>query len=87
MSEIEQAAVMTHGIRRTLAASVIPACGGCRAPGSYVSHESVRAGWPGCYVEPDDERLGQRVGDECPNCGASRVGTERPLGVIYERDL
>lgn len=61
--------------------SLVLACKVCRAPGTYHSHESIRAGWPGCWSE---ELHGQKVGDICPNCGSDRPA-EVSLGVIHER--
>lgn len=59
--------------RQHLEAVVVQACPDCRAPGVYKSEESIRVGWPGCYVSPHDPLDTQLVGDVCPNCGASRL--------------
>lgn len=63
-------------------AQVIKACGSCGAPGVYKS--SADKDWdtvPGIQVNPGDLRLGQFVGEICPNCGSARSkpGRERQV--------
>jgi hypothetical protein len=64
-------------------AQVIPTCGGCGAPGVYKS--SADHAWdsvPGIQVSPGDVRMGQFVGEICPNCGAARSKPGRPKHVF-----
>jgi hypothetical protein len=68
--------------RQAVEATVLLACASCRAPGVYKDHESIRAGWPGCYVASDDPRLGQSVGPICPHCGETRPDG-KSLGIIW----
>lgn len=76
-----------------LHATVHCACPHCQAPGVYTYDESIRVGWPGCYVDPVDDRVGQPVGDTCPNCEASRKPTSdrwspiKSLGEIWRRNF
>ena len=79
----EHATGVPSVIRRhyTLDRVVMRACMGCGAPGVYKHHESILAGWPGCYVEAGDERANQSVGDVCPNCHIRRPEPE-PLPQI-----
>ena len=67
---------------KTVEATVLPACANCGAPGAYNSHESIRDGWPGCWVEKNDPMAGEQVGDICPNCNAERP-EPRNLGVVW----
>lgn len=91
MSEINQSSRITRS--QGLHATVHCACPHCQAPGVYTYEESVRVGWPGCYVEPIDERVGQSVGDTCPNCSESRKpapGKEpllKRLGEIWRQNF
>jgi hypothetical protein len=71
--------------RQSLEATIFRACGSCGAPPTYKSHESIRDGWPGCYVEPGDPLDNQLVGDICPNCGAKQLSPE-PRGEIWARE-
>ena len=70
-----------------LHATVHRACANCQAPGVFSFAEHVRTGWPGCYVDPLDDRVDQPVVDRCPNCSFSRKPTlmER-LGEIWRRN-
>lgn len=73
-------------IKRTLSAHVTLACRKCGAPGIYKNHPSIKEGWPDCYVEADDERLEQPVGDTCPNCGSQRPKNVQ-LGTIWTKTI
>jgi hypothetical protein len=67
-------------------AQIIRACGRCGAPGVYKS--SVDRGWdsvPGVQVDPGDVRIGQFVGEICPNCGAARSKPGRPKHVAKKK--
>lgn len=69
-----------------LSATVHLACEHCQAPGVYSDQSAIQAGWPGCYVEPGDERVGQSVGDRCPNCHGSREPSLiKRLGEIWRK--
>lgn len=77
-----------HGVHKTLEATKVLACVKCGAPGVWRRPKNTvevihYAKWPGCLVEAGDERDGQSVGDNCPNCGATRVGLLHNLGVIW----
>jgi hypothetical protein len=61
--------------RKSLEATVIRACRFCQAPGTYVAHESIKIGWPGCYVTDNDPLKGQPVGKICPNCMRPRAAS------------
>lgn len=64
---------------QTLHATVLRACASCGAPGVYHDIPDVN---PGCF---DPLRKGLPVGDDCPNCGASRVDARQELGEIWRR--
>jgi hypothetical protein len=69
-----------------LSATVHLACEQCRAPGVYTDEPKIQMDWPGCYVEPGDPRVGQSVGDRCPNCRASRSPSLiKLLGEIWRK--
>lgn len=64
-------------------------CVGCGAPARHLSHDSIREGWPGCWVPRGDPRegTGVRAGESCPNCGATRsVANDDDLGEIWVRE-
>jgi predicted RNA-binding Zn-ribbon protein involved in translation (DUF1610 family) len=67
---------------KTVEAKVLFACAACGAPGAYNSHESIRAGWPACWVERGDPQEGEQVGDICPQCGTKRPAPD-DRGVIW----
>ncbi len=71
--------------RQGVHANVQRACKKCQAPGRYLSEDSIRDGWPGCYVAKGDEREGQPVEGDCPNCGAPRPKSEA-LGEIWHKE-
>lgn len=56
--------------KQSLHANVIRACRHCGAPGFWHNVENVNTG---CY---DPSRLGQPVGEACPQCGGSRQAVE-----------
>ncbi len=58
--------------RKSLHATKVLACRKCGAPGRFLSHESIRKGWPGCYDASLPASHSEPVGDFCPNCGAAR---------------
>jgi hypothetical protein len=69
-----------------LTAAVHLACPHCQAPGVYKADDRILSDWPGCYVQPDDERVDQPVGDHCPNCKASRgPNAIKRLGEIWRK--
>jgi hypothetical protein len=70
--------------RQSLEAVVIKACA-CGAPGAYHSDPSIKASWPGCWVEDLDPLNHQPVGETCPNCGAARPAN-KPLGEIWHKE-
>lgn len=79
-------AVFSSVVRKqTLEAVVYRACGLCGAPPRYLSHESIRKSWAGCWVEPGDPLEGRLVGTKCPHCAASR-GKPQSLGTIWQRE-
>src|SRR5579863_5803265 len=69
----EQAASVTLVGRKSLEAVVHRACPGCGAPAFYKAEESIREGWPGCWVPNNSPNKDQYVGDLCPNCGLART--------------
>lgn len=71
--------------RQALEAALIKACTQCNAPGIYKSEARIKEGWPGCYVEPGDERDEQPVGDVCPNCHHPRP-YDQALGEIWKKE-
>lgn len=77
---LDQSSLVPIHRKQALYATVIKACGNCGAGGVYHDVEGVNVG---CY---DPTRLGQPVGDACPNCGASRVA-DRDLGEIWHRNF
>lgn len=77
---IEQSSLVAAHRKQALYATVIKACGNCGAGGVYHNVEGVNVG---CY---DPSRLGQPVGDTCPNCGASRV-PDQDLGQIWHKNF
>ena len=73
----DQDTSITWGVKSTFHRTVIRACRHCGAPGRFLSHPSIRDGWPGCYVEPDDHRNGMNILEgDCPNCGKPRPPVE-----------
>ena len=64
-------------------AQVVRVCVRCGAPGVYKS--SADRDWdhvPGIQVSASDARIGQFVGETCPNCGAARSKPGRPKHVF-----
>lgn len=86
-SQVHEQAVGSPVLRRqSLEAVVTRACVSCQAPGVYSSAESVRAGWPACWVPPGDPRVGQPLsGDRCPQCGDRKPRPEQH-GEIWTRE-
>lgn len=72
-----------------LHATVHCACPHCHAPGVFSCDESIRTGWSGCYVDPIDERVGQSVGETCPNCTKRRNPKTlmKSLGEIWRKNF
>jgi hypothetical protein len=55
--------------RKSLAVIKLHACPHCGAPGVYKNDAHNRMHWPGIV---DAKRVGQPVGNICPNCHKSR---------------
>jgi hypothetical protein len=69
--------------KQAVEATLIHACSVCGAPGVFKSHESIRVGWPGCWVPPGHPQDNRPVGDTCPNCDAmARKSSRRESGII-----
>lgn len=66
-----------------LHATLHQACPHCQAPGLFRCEERIRVGWPGCYVDPLDERVDQPVGDTCPNCDTSRKTPHKGKSLVH----
>lgn len=74
--------------RQSLEAVYNAACHRCGAPPTYVNHQSIKDGWPGCYVEADSVLVNQLCGPVCPNCGTMRPSNAtKPLGEIWVREV
>lgn len=68
-----------------LTVAVHRACA-CGAPGIYHDLAWIQQDFPSCWVASDDLRIGQPVGDTCPNCKASRAsGLIERLGEVWRR--
>jgi hypothetical protein len=71
---------------QSLIATVNRACRVCEAPGTWSSEHRIKRGWVGCYVDEDDERVGQPVGPMCPHCGSDRTPQQQvSLGRIWHK--
>src|SRR5215475_10604469 len=71
--------------RQHLEAVVVQRCALCGAPGAYHDDQSIKDGWPGCWVELSDPRNHKPVGEHCPNCGMKRP-PDKALGTIWWRE-
>jgi hypothetical protein len=82
----QQGMVMGLKGKRTLHRVKHVRCPYCLAPAVYLSHPSIRDGWPGCYVAKGDARENQVVGAVCPNCNAPRPAEEDLGEQVFEDD-
>lgn len=76
MAEQQSTNSSLRRVIRTITATPIGKCSNCGGPGVYNTHESIQAGWPGCWVPAGDPLQNQSVGEVCPNCGERRQPPE-----------
>lgn len=68
---------VTFGItRKSLEGTLIYACRSCGAPGVFSNDQRVKEFWPGCYDAALPASVKRPVGENCPNCGASRIANK-----------